>query len=67
MSMPSQLMSMSGSFVALNFMIPAACWKALGKLMRHVKLRPEREIDTNALKKLIETAYTDMKERMKVE
>ena len=32
--------------------------------MRHVKLRPEREIDATALIKLIEAAYTDMKTRL---
>jgi len=38
-----------------------------GKLMRHVKLRPERDINATALRKLIETAYTDMKVREKAE
>src|SRR4026209_216076 len=38
-----------------------------GKFMRHVKLRPERDVDAAALKKLIETSYADMKERLKVE
>jgi len=28
--------------------------------MRHVKLRPGSEVDATALRKLIETAYTDM-------
>ena len=32
-----------------------------GKFMRHVKLRPEGEVDTADLWKLIDTAYTDMK------
>lgn len=32
--------------------------------MRHVKLSPEREVDAAALKKLIETAYADMKRRL---
>ena len=35
-----------------------------GKFMRHVKLRPDLEIDASALEKLIETAYTDMKGRL---
>lgn len=35
-----------------------------GKFMRHVKLRPENDIDETALIKLIETAYTDMKRRL---
>jgi hypothetical protein len=38
-----------------------------GKFMRHVKLRPERDVDATALRKLIETAYSDMKGRLKAE
>ncbi len=38
-----------------------------GKFMRHVKLRPNGNIDATALTKLIETGYTDMKERLKAE
>jgi hypothetical protein len=33
--------------------------------MRHVKLRPEHDVDATALIKLIETAYTDLKRRLK--
>ena len=36
-----------------------------GKFMRHVKLRPDRDFNARALKKLIEAAYTDMKERVR--
>lgn len=36
-----------------------------GKFMRHVKLRPEREVDATALRRLIETAYADMRGRLK--
>jgi hypothetical protein len=36
-----------------------------GKFMRHVKLRPGREIDAATLQKLIEVAYADMKRRLK--
>jgi len=39
----------------------------VGRFMRHVKLRPEDDIDTGALMKLIETAYTDMKRRLESE
>ena len=38
-----------------------------GKFMRHVKLGRERAVDATALMKLIETAYTDMKGRLKAE
>jgi hypothetical protein len=35
--------------------------------MRHVKLRPDRDVNAGALTKLIESAYTDMKRRLKSE
>jgi hypothetical protein len=35
--------------------------------MRHVKLRPDHDMDAAALMRLIETAYTDMKARLKAE
>lgn len=35
-----------------------------GKFMRHVKLRPERDVDATALVKLIDTAYADMQARL---
>jgi hypothetical protein len=38
-----------------------------GKFMRHVKLRPENDVDAAALTRLIETAYADMKERLSAE
>ncbi|EAR22277.1 hypothetical protein [Nitrococcus mobilis] len=38
-----------------------------GKFMRHVKLRSGQTPDATALMKLIETAYTDMKTRLKAE
>jgi hypothetical protein len=41
--------------------------KGTGKFMRHVKLRPDRDFNAPALTKLIDTAYTDMKERMRAE
>lgn len=41
--------------------------KGTGRFMRHVKLKPEHEVDTAALRDLIEIAYTDMKRRVKAE
>jgi hypothetical protein len=35
--------------------------------MSHVKLRPKCDVDATTLMKLIETAYTDMKARLKTE
>lgn len=38
-----------------------------GKYMRHVKLRPEAELDGPALTQLITTAYYDMQARLQAE
>ena len=38
-----------------------------GKFMRHVKLRPEGGVNSAALLELVNTAYTDMKRRLKAE
>ncbi len=38
-----------------------------GKFMRHVKLRPGCDVDTLAMKMLIDTAYQDMKGRLDAE
>jgi hypothetical protein len=46
---------------------PAGLLEGTGKLMRHVKLRPEHDVNETALTKLIETAYTDMRRRLEVE
>ncbi len=43
---------------------PESLLEGTGKFMRHVKFRPGDQIDTPALTKLIETAYTDMKRRL---
>jgi hypothetical protein len=38
-----------------------------GKYMRHVKVRPGRDVDAAALARLIESAYTDMKARLQAD
>lgn len=38
-----------------------------GKFMRHVKLRPDEQVDEHALKRLIEAAYVDMKQRLQAD
>ncbi len=43
---------------------PQHLLEGAGKLMRHVKLRPEADVDGTALKQLIETAYGDVKRRL---
>ena len=43
---------------------PDGLLEGTGKFMRHVKLGPDRTVDVAALRKLIETAYTDIKRRL---
>jgi hypothetical protein len=43
---------------------PNGLLEGTGKYMRHVKLAPARPVDSDALEKLIETAYDDMKRRL---
>ncbi len=52
-----------GFFRGAEIADPERLLEGTGKLMRHVKLRPGRDVDAIALKALIETAYTDMKRR----
>lgn len=56
-----------GFFRGAEIADPERLLEGTGKFMRHVKLRPERDVDATALMKLIETAYTDMKRRLKAE
>jgi len=54
-----------GFFRGAELADPVQLLDGTGKYMRHVKLRPESDIEATALVELIETAYTDMKERLK--
>ncbi len=54
-----------GFFRGAELTDPDGLLEGTGKFMRHVKLRPERNVDARALSKLIETAYVDMKGRLK--
>jgi len=56
-----------GFFRGAEIADPERMLEGTGRFMRHVKLRPERDVDTTALMKLIEAAYTDMKARLKAE
>lgn len=56
-----------GFFRGTEIADPDGLLEGAGKFMRHVKLRPECNVNVAALKKLIETAYIDMKERRKSE
>ena len=54
-----------GFFRGAEIADPENLLEGTGKLMRHVKLRPECDVDTTALTTLIKTAYADMKARLK--
>ena len=56
-----------GFFRGVEIADPEHLLEGTGKFMRHVKLRPEIDVDASALEKLIETAYTDMKWRLEAE
>jgi hypothetical protein len=56
-----------GFFRGAEIADPEQLLEGTGKFMRHVKLGPERDVDAAALMKLIDTAYTDMKRRLRAE
>jgi hypothetical protein len=56
-----------GFFRGAEIADPEGLLEGAGKFMRHVKLWPGRDVDATTLMKLIETAYTDMKARLKAE
>ena len=56
-----------GFFRGAEIADPERLLDGTGKFMRHVRLKPESEVDATVLMKLIETAYTDMKRRLKAE
>lgn len=56
-----------GFFRGAEIADPKGLLEGTGKFMRHVKLRPESDVDGGALRRLIATAYTDMRERLRRE
>ena len=50
-----------GFFRGAEIADPEGLLEGAGKFMRHVKLRPDHEVDAGALAKLIETAYAHIK------
>jgi len=56
-----------GFFRGAEIADPEGLLEGSGKLMRHVKLGPGRDVDAAALTNLIEAAYADMKGRLKAE
>ena len=56
-----------GFFRGAEIADPHRILEGNGKFMRHVKLRPEEDVDATALRQLIETAFADMKRRLRAE
>lgn len=50
-----------GFFMGASLNDPAGLLQGTGKRMRHVKVRPDEDLDSEALSALIERAYIDMK------
>ena len=53
-----------GFFRGAEIVDPEGLLEGSGKLMRHVKLRPDGDVNTAALTNLIKAAYADMKARL---
>jgi hypothetical protein len=53
-----------GFFRGAELEDPMGLLEGTGKYMRHVKLRPDTDINTIALIRLIQSAYADMKQRL---
>ena len=56
-----------GFFRGAEIADPHRILEGNGKFMRHVKLRPDEDVDATALRQLIETAFADMKRRLRAE
>jgi hypothetical protein len=53
-----------GFFRGAEIADPERLLEGTGRFMRHVKLRPDGDVDPAALERLIRTAYADMKNRL---
>ena len=56
-----------GFFKGAELADPNELLEGTGRFMRHVKLRPEEDIDNAALLALIRSAYLDMQQRLNTE
>ena len=56
-----------GFFRGAEIADPDRLLEGNGKFMRHVKLRPDDRINVAGLSALIQTAYTDMRQRVEAE
>ena len=54
-----------GFFRGAELADPGGLLEGTGKFMRHVKLRPDEQVDATELSKLIDVAYADMKRRIR--
>lgn len=55
-----------GFFQGTELLDPNGMLVGTGKFMRHLKIRPGEEVDEAALTKLIEAAYTNVKQREEI-
>ena len=53
-----------GFFTGAMLQDPTGLLEGTGKRMRHVKLKPGRAVETDALSMLIDAAYVDVKSRL---
>ena len=56
-----------GFFRGAEIADPAGLLEGTGRFMRHVKLKPDHEVDAGALGTLISAAYADIKQRLRAE
>jgi hypothetical protein len=56
-----------GFFHGADLVDPAGLLQGTGKNMRHVKVKPDADLDAKALGALIDAAYADIKERLRLE
>jgi hypothetical protein len=56
-----------GFFRGAELSDPNGLLKGTGKFMRHVKIKPGIDVDSQALTKLIHAAYADMRQRLQAE
>lgn len=56
-----------GFFRGAELPDPQHILEGTGKFMRHVKLRPDTQVNSTALTHLIDAAYIDMKNRVRAE
>jgi hypothetical protein len=56
-----------GFFLGAGLPDPGGLLEGSGKAMRHVKLRPDRKIDDEALRNLIQAAYACVRRRLGTE